>query len=131
MQSSIIAFILVGIVIISQTSAKTLYNDDDFEDELVRALSSMKRGATYNNLPTSSRCTQFISGKDYGGGDMNANYPAQVRSPAACAALCEEYPDCIAWTFNVKSAKCWVKSTLPALGSGTDTYTGSCTKSSK
>ncbi|CAF1241082.1 unnamed protein product [Adineta steineri] len=91
----------------------------------------MKRGATYTNLPTSSRCTEFISGKDYGRGDISANYPAQVRSPAACAALCEEYPDCIAWTFNVKSAKCWVKSTLPALGSGTDTYTGSCKKSSK
>ncbi|CAF1496714.1 unnamed protein product [Adineta steineri] len=130
MQSSIIAFILVGIVIISQTSAKTLYNDDDFEEELVRALSSMKRTATYKDIQTTSRCTQIIAGKDYGGSDMNAAFPAQVRSPGACAALCEDYPDCVAWTLN-KNGNCYVKNKIPGLNTVATAFTGSCTTYSK
>ncbi|CAF0970279.1 unnamed protein product [Adineta steineri] len=128
MQSLIIAFILVGIVIVSQTSAKSRYNDDDLEEELVRALSSMKR-TTPAKISTTSRCTEIIAGKDYNGGDMDNKYVVQVLSPAACAALCEQYHDCVAWTFNVAYGNCWVKSKIPALTTSGDNFTGTCKSS--
>ncbi|CAF4182881.1 unnamed protein product [Adineta steineri] len=41
---------------------------------------------TTAHLSTSSRCTEIVIGKDNYGGDMDATHPAQVHSPAACAA---------------------------------------------
>ncbi|CAF1091056.1 unnamed protein product [Adineta steineri] len=133
MQSSIIAFILVGIVVISQTSARSLYNndDDDFAEQFIRALSDMKRGAPYHDVATNSRCLEFVVGKDNYGGDMDASQPAQVRSAAACAAICDSYPDCTAWTFNVKSGSCWTKDKKPSLSASPDAITGTCKASTK
>ncbi|CAF1416259.1 unnamed protein product [Adineta steineri] len=83
------------------------------------------------HLSTSSKCTEIVIGKDNYGGDMDAAHPAQVHSPAACAALCEQYPDCTAWTFNIQSAKCWTKDKTTSLNASPDAITGTCKKSSK
>ncbi|CAF1424371.1 unnamed protein product [Adineta steineri] len=64
-------------------------------------------------------------------GDMDASQPAQVRSAAACAAICDSYPDCTAWTFNVKSGSCWTKDKKPALSASPDAITGTCKASTK
>ncbi|CAF1443964.1 unnamed protein product [Adineta steineri] len=90
-----------------------------------------KAATTTAHLSTSSRCTEIVIGKDNYGGDMDATHPAQVHSPAACAALCEQYPDCTAWTFNVQSAKCWTKDKTTSLNASPDAITGTCKKSSK
>ncbi|CAF1032598.1 unnamed protein product [Adineta steineri] len=77
-------------------------------------------------LSISSRCTEIVAGEDNYGGDMDAAHPAQVHSPAACAALCELYPDCIAWTFYAESGSCWPKNGIPILKTSSDHYTGRC-----
>ncbi|CAF1368472.1 unnamed protein product [Adineta steineri] len=86
---------------------------------------------TTAHLSTSSRCTEIVIGKDNYGGDMDATHPAQVHSPAACAALCEQYLDCTAWTFNVQSGKCWTKDKTTSVNASPDAITGTCKKSSK
>jgi len=84
----------------------------------------------YIALKTVARCTSIIQGKDYLGGDMDVNQPAQVRSPAACAALCEEYPNCNYWTLDTRNGNCFIKTKQPAtLQTLSFTYTGACTKS--
>ncbi|CAF1390756.1 unnamed protein product [Adineta steineri] len=131
MQSSIIAFMLIGIVIISQTNAKSFYNDDDFEEELAEALSSMRRGAVYKDLATSARCTEIVIGQDHNGGDIDASHTAVELSPAACAALCERYAACVAWTFNVNNGNCYTKSSITTISATSAGITGTCKKSSK
>ncbi|CAF0867406.1 unnamed protein product [Adineta steineri] len=79
-----------------------------------------------DSLSISSRCTEIVAGEDNYGGDMDAAHPAQVHSPAACAALCELYPDCIAWTFYAESGSCWPKNGIPILKTSSDHYTGRC-----
>ncbi|CAF1090999.1 unnamed protein product [Adineta steineri] len=91
----------------------------------------MKRGAPYHDVATNSRCLEIIVGKDNLGGDMNANEPAQVRSGAACAALCDSYPDCTAWTFHTNEGKCYTKDKATTLTSASNGITGTCKKSTK
>jgi len=80
-------------------------------------------------IKTVARCTSIIQGKDYSGGDMDVNQPAQVRSPAACAALCEEYPTCNYWTFDTRNGNCFVKTKQPSsFQTLSFTYTGACSK---
>ena len=76
-------------------------------------------------IKTVARCTSIIQGKDYSGGDMDVNQPAQVRSPA----LCEEYPTCNYWTFDTRNGNCFVKTKQPSsFQTLSFTYTGACSK---
>ncbi|CAF0757418.1 unnamed protein product [Adineta ricciae] len=110
-------------MVISQSNARLIrqdFADDDFDQDLFE----QKRDA-----PTNNRCTNIVKGQDSNGGDINAAYPANVVSAAACAALCELFPTCDHWTFNVNNGKCWVKDKPSQMQTNSAVYTGSCTKS--
>jgi len=54
-------------------------------------------------------------GNNVGGG---GGHVLASEGPLDCARLCSEEPTCKAWTLNVKSNKCWLKTSNENTGSG-------------
>ena len=54
-------------------------------------------------------------GNNVGGG---GGHVLASEGPLDCARLCSEEPTCKAWTLNVKSHKCWLKTSNENTGSG-------------
>ncbi|CAF0807515.1 unnamed protein product [Adineta steineri] len=126
MNSSIVAFALIGIVIINSINAARLYYDNSDDESLYTRLFAIKR-LVYKNKGTTDRCTEIVKGRNYLGGDMVMDREGQLQSPAACAALCEVYLYCIYWTFDTVDGRCYLKDKSVQTLTKTTTYSGSCT----
>ncbi|UJR18981.1 hypothetical protein I4U23_022110 [Adineta vaga] len=116
MNSSIVAFVLFGILFINAINARRINVEDSDE-------------RPFETIKTSSRCVSIINGKDYVGGDIDINHPVQLRSTAACAALCDSIPDCFRWSFDKTTGRCFPKDKAARYIDNSKTYTGECTKS--
>jgi hypothetical protein len=64
--------------------------------------------------------------KDHTGGDISLAHPQYVDSPMACGAMCETFPDCVAWSFRSTDSICYVKTTIEPVQSIPNIYTGTC-----
>ncbi|CAF0892544.1 unnamed protein product [Adineta steineri] len=126
MNSSIVAFALIGIVIINSIHAARYYNDNSDEENLYKRLLAMKR-LVYKNKDTTARCTEIVQGRNYLGGDIIMDREGQLQSPAACAALCETYLYCIYWTFDTVDGRCYLKDKAVQTLTKATTFSGSCT----
>ncbi|CAF0836304.1 unnamed protein product [Adineta steineri] len=126
MNSSIVVFALIAIVIINSINAARLYYDNSDDESLYTRLFAIKR-LVYKNKGTTDRCTEIVKGRNYLGGDMIMDREEQVQSPAACAALCEVYLYCIYWTFDKVDGRCYLKDKSVQILTKATTYSGSCT----
>ncbi|CAF1004434.1 unnamed protein product [Adineta ricciae] len=127
MNSSILAFVVVVILVISESnarSAKRKFLDEDSDDDFFA-----DKRATSNTVQIISRCTSIIEGKDALGGEMTGVPTGSVRSAAACAVLCESFSGCDHWSFSKESGGCWLKDKPSQIQDNANTYTGTCTKS--
>lgn len=52
MRASIVAFILIVVIMINQSNATNLYNDDDSQQERDESLAEMKRAVKTGGIPS-------------------------------------------------------------------------------
>ncbi|CAF1367963.1 unnamed protein product [Adineta ricciae] len=120
MNSSILAFALVALMVISQSSAR-LTRKNLVDDDLNQDSFAQKRG-----IPPPAKCRNFAQGKDANGGDINPNNPARVFSAVGCAALCETFVGCDHWSYNTPDSLCLLKNAPSELHDNPDWVAGAC-----